>query len=509
MSDDADATTETDSRAAYDAIEKRAARVGTLETIDNLLFWDQQVMMPSGGTPGRSKQRGLVSTLQQEAYTGETGTLLDAVDEAELDEGERAIVREVRREHERRAAVDADLLGEINAVISEANDAWEEARANDAFETFAPHLERLVDLRREQAHQIDADREPFQAILGEYEPYLDVELVEEILDDLKAELVPLIEDIRESDVDLGGPFVDRGPYDTDDQMALSKDALTFVGCDWAHGRLDTAPHPFSFGNTHDMRITTRFDEASPVSGLMSSLHEFGHATYEWGLDEAAFPNPLGQSRSHGIHESQSRFWENHVGRTEAFWEAFLPTAAEQFPALEGLSAREAYEAANQVDETNLIRVAADEVTYHLHIAVRFEIERDLVNGDIDVADVPEVWDDKYEEYLGIRPDSDSEGCLQDIHWSIGRIGSFQGYTLGTVLAAQLERALEADLGESVESLVADGRYDDLLAWMEANVHEHGKRYPTDELVEVATGEPLTADDFLDYVDEKYTDLYDL
>ena len=511
MADDprADDSASDDPRAAYEAVEERAERAGTLDTIDNVLFWDQQVMMPAGGTPGRSRQRGLVSTLQHEAYTGdELAAHLDAVADADLDGGEEAVVREVRREHDRRAAVDGSLLEEVNAVASEANDAWAEARENDEFETFAPYLERLVALRRRQAEQIDPDREPFEVILGEYEPYLDVDLVESVLNDLKGDLVPLIDEIRESDVDLGGAFEARGPYDVGAQMALSEAALSFVGIDWDHGRLDTSPHPFSFGNTHDMRITTRFGEDSPVGGLSSSLHEFGHATYEWGLDDEAFPNPLGQSRSHGIHESQSRFWENHVGRTEAFWEAFLPTVVDHFPQLDDLSAREAYEAANRVDESNPIRVAADEVTYHMHIAVRFEVERALVDGDLDVEDVPAVWNEKYEEYLGIRPETDAEGCLQDIHWSIGRIGSFQGYTLGTVLSAQLERALEADLGESVEDLVAAGRFDDLRTWMEENVHRHGKRYPTDELVEVATGEPLTAEYFLDYVADKYADLYD-
>ncbi|MFW5911293.1 MAG: carboxypeptidase M32 [Halolamina sp.] len=500
----------TGAAAAYERLAERAERAGGLETIDNLLFWDQQVMMPPGGTPGRSMQRGLVSTLQHEAYVGDdVASWLDAVDGAELDADQSAVVREVRREHERRAAVPQSLEERRSEVVSEANEAWEDARENDDFETFAPYLSELLELTREKAAAIDPDREPFAVILGEYEPYLDVGTVESVFDDLRRELVPLLAEIRASDVDPGGAFAAAAPYDVDAQMALSEAALSFVGCDWDRARLDTATHPFSFGNRHDMRITTRFDESSPVTGLMSSLHEYGHASYEHGLDPDRFPGPLGQSRSHGIHESQSRFWENHVGRTETFWRAFLPTVRDQFPALEDVTPEAAYGAANQVNESNLIRVDADEVSYHLHVLIRFEIERDLLNGDLAVEDVPAVWNDKYEEYLGIRPAGDSDGCLQDIHWSIGRIGSFQGYTLGTMFAAQLTDAMAEELGEDIESLIADRRFDDMRAWMGEQVHRHGKRYPTDELVEVATGEPLTAAYYLDYAIEKYEALYDL
>jgi carboxypeptidase Taq len=495
---------------AYERLRERAEEVGTLETIDNLLFWDQQVMMPEGGTPGRSIQRGLVSSLRHDMVAGgEVGEWLEELDGANLDGDRRAVVREMRREYERNAPVDRDLVEELNGVISEANDAWEAAKAEDEFGTFAPYLERLVGLKREYANQIDPDREPFAVLFGEYEPYVGVDTAERVLDRLRVRRVPLIESIRACDVELGGAFVEHGPYDEERQMALSEDALSFVGCDWDRARLDTSPHPFSYGNRYDMRITTRFHDHSPVDGLMSSLHEYGHASYEHGLDSDRFPGPLGQSRSHSIHESQSRFWENHVGRSEAFWEEFLPLVRKRFPRLSEMTPREAYEAANRVYEDNLTRVEADEVTYHLHIVLRFEIERALVNGRIEVADVPGIWNEKMAEYLGVRPDTAAEGCLQDIHWSIGRIGTFQGYTLGTVFSAQLQRAMEDDLGESLQSLVRARRFDEIRTWMGENVHRHGKRYPTDELAEVATGEPLTADYFLDRIDAKYADLYDL
>lgn len=496
--------------SAYSRLSERAERVGGLETIDNLLFWDQQVMMPSGGTPGRSMQRGLISSLQHEALVGDDiSRWLNEVDESELSEDQQAVVREVHREHERKAAVDRSLIEETNAVISEANEAWEEAKAEDEFDIFAPCLEELVELKREYAHQIDPEAEPFAVILEEYEPHVGIDTAESILTELRERLVSLIEKIRASDVTLDDAFSEYGPFEQDRQLELSKDILSFVGCDWNHARLDTSPHPFSYGNRYDMRITTRFHEHSPITGLMSSLHEYGHATYEQGLPEDGFPGPLGQSRSHSIHESQSRFWENHVGRSQAFWDACLPIVQKHFPQLSELTPEEAYRAANQVYEDNLTRVEADEVTYHLHIVVRFEIERDLLNGDLDVEDVPKVWNDKYEEYLGIRPDTDAEGCLQDIHWSIGRIGTFQGYTLGTVFSAQLQAAMEEEMDATLDELIADARYTDMRDWLENAVHRHGKRYRTDELAAVATGEPLTAEYFLDRIESKYGRLYDL
>jgi carboxypeptidase Taq len=485
---------------------ERSKKLNNLTTIDNLLFWDARVMMPAGGTPARSAQRGLLSSLRHDLLTEDVDEWLGAIDEAELSGEQRAVVREVRREHERVARVDPDLFEELSSVTSAANDAWETAREESDFETFAPHLERIVELKREYAAQVDPDREPFAVLFEEYEPYLGVDTAERVLNRLREHLVALLEDVRASDVDPGGAFEES--FDSDRQMELSRDVLSFVDCDWDRARLDQSTHPFSYGNRYDMRITTRFDEATPVDGLTSTLHEFGHAHYSHGLDEENFLTPLGQARSHSIHESQSRFWENHVGRSEAFWEAFLPVLQKHFPGTSTVTPREAYEAANQIAEDNFVRVEADEVTYHLHIALRFEIERALVNGDIEVEEVPEVWDDKMETYLGIRPPDDARGCLQDIHWSIGRVGTFQNYTLGTVFSAQLQHALEADLGP-LDELVRQKRFDEVQSWLTDSVHRHGQRYTTDDLVAEATGEPFTADYFIDYVDEKYGDLYDL
>ncbi|MFB6219541.1 MAG: carboxypeptidase M32, partial [Halobacteriaceae archaeon] len=290
-----------------------------------------------------------------------------------------------------------------------------------------------------------------------------------------------------------------------DQRALSEAGLEAVGYDFERGRLDTAPHPFTSGTQFDARVTTRFKEGDPLDALTATIHEFGHATYQLGLPTEEYGTPLGEARDLVVHESQSRFWENHVGRTKAFWDGFYPTFEEHLGT--DLDAGTVYQAANRIYPENRIRVEADELTYHLHIVLRFEIERALISGDLDVREIPQVWNDKMEEYLGVRPETDAEGCLQDIHWSHGNFGYFPTYSLGSVLAAQIDAAVREDL--DVDGLVREGEFDPIHDWLGKQIHRHGCRYTTPELVEEATGEAYTADYFLDYAEEKFTDLYGL
>jgi len=509
-----DAETDDSEQTPYERVEHRIGRILDVEKTEFLLFWDTDVMMPPDGEPARSSQQSTLNAIRHELladpWLGET---LDAVDESALTDEEAAVVREVRREHEVAARVPDELNEELGRATGEAFGAWKRARADDDFEAFVPHLRRHVDLRREWGREAapDDDADPYhalweQAVGYHSQAYVPYETVDRVFDRLREELVPLIDAVRESDVEPGaGVF--EGTFDADAQMALSRAALDAVGFPWEHGRLDLATHPFSSGTTFDTRVTTRFDESDPVDGLAATLHEFGHSDYTLGLREDAFGTPLGEARSHGVHESQSRFWENHVGRSEAFWEFFLPTMREQFPQVEA-SPAEAYAAANAVDPGNYIRVEADELTYHMHIVLRFEIERALVNGDIEVREVPALWNEKSEAYLGLTPPTDTLGCLQDIHWSLGRIGTFQNYSIGSVLAAQLEGAMEADLGP-IDEHVRAGEFDPVHDWLEENVQSHGSRYRTDELVRQATGESFTADYFLDYLTGKMEALYDL
>ncbi|MEF8774117.1 MAG: carboxypeptidase M32 [Halobacteriales archaeon] len=493
---------------AYDDLLDRYARITYVGDAAGLLHWDQQVMMPDGGNPARSKQTAALSAIRHDLLTDdEVGDLLDDAESADLDDDQQAVVREIRYEHERNAKVPEDLVEEIAETSAAAQQTWQDAKADADFEAFAPTLETIRELHVERAEHIDPDRSPYEVMHEDSERDVPLAKVEEIFDQLRSELVPLIEDIRENGDDLPSPFHDHAPYDEDDQMALSEAAVDLLGYDRDRGRLDTSPHPFTSGTQFDARITTRFQPDDPIDALTATVHEFGHATYMLGLPDDHYGSPLGQSRSSGVHESQSRFWENHVGRTRPFWELFLPTMKEQFPELKGVSVEDAYRAVNRIYPDNTIRVEADELTYHFHVILRHEIGRQFVEGDLDVEEIPGVWNDKMGEYLGVRPDDAAEGALQDIHWT-GGFAAFQGYTIGSVLAAQLDAALRREV-DDVDGKIREGNFGPLREWMTENVHRHGKRYPADELIEVATGEPLTADYFVDYAREKFERLYGL
>ncbi len=486
----------------YDRLTSRVKRLRNLGAAGEVLSWDQQTKMPPGGAPARSQQLAAISAVEHDLFTApETGDLLAAAD-AESDD-ERALLREVGREYDRRADVPTALVERTTARASEAMEAWRGAREADDFEQFAPHLRDLVELKREYAAHVDPDRDPYEVLFEEFEPCLPLERAETILTDVRDAIVPLVDEVRASDVDPSNPF--EGTYGEDDLESLVRDVLDLLDYPWDRGRLDTAPHPFSTGTVYDARITTRFDEADPVKSVFPTVHEFGHACYTLGLPEADYGTPLGEARDLSVHESQSRLWENHVGRSRPFLARLRPLLEEHLGVAPEVDAL--YGWANRVDPDNRIRVEADELTYHLHIVLRYEIERDLVRGDLDVAEVPAVWNDKMAEYLGVRPESDAEGCLQDIHWSYGNFGYFPTYSLGSAMAAQVYEAASADV--DVADRAREGEFGPLRAWLREHVHRHGKRLETGELVREATGARFTADAFTDYVTAKYGALYDL
>ena len=487
----------------YDAFLSHVQQLTYVGDAAGILDWDQQVMMPDAATPARAKQKSALSSLRHDLLTDDDlADYLDALEGRDLDAEQEAVVREVRRQHDRAVRVPEELVQQISEASSNALPVWEQAKGEDDFSQFEDALEELVELKREYAAAIDPDRDPYEVLFEEYEPYLGIDTAERVLERLGEQLPPLIEDVGGSDTTVADPF--DGTYTEENQEALVRDALDLLGYDWEHGRLDTSSHPFTSGTQFDARITTRFSPDDPMDALGSTIHEFGHAAYVLGLPRDDYGTPLGEDRDLTVHESQSRLWENHVGRTEPFWELLAP-AVEQRLGVD-TTPRALYEAANEVYDDNLIRVEADELTYHMHILVRFEIERDLIRRDLDVGEVPEVWNDKYEEYLGVRPDTDAEGCLQDIHWCHGAFGYFPTYTLGSVLAAQLDAAVREDL--PLDARIRNGEFDPLREWLGEHVHRHGCRYTTTELIRTATGEDFTADYFLDYVGEKYRSLYD-
>jgi carboxypeptidase Taq len=499
------ASTASDAPEAYEQLLERQQRLTNLSNAAMHLGWDQQVMMPEGGAPARSEQMSALSATRHELLVAdEVGEWLDSVADADLSAEQAANVRELRRAHEREVTVPSGLTEQITQTGAENQQIWQEAKAEDEFETFAPRLEKLRDLQRERAEHLDPGTDPYEVMYEDSNPYISLDRMTEIFETLRAEIPPLVEEIRESGTDLADPW--EGSYPEEDQRALCEAVLDFLGYDRSRGRLDTAPHPFMSGTQFDARVTTRFKESDPVDALTATVHEYGHASYQLGLRQDAYGTALGQPRSAGVHESQSRFWENHLGRTRPFWERFLPTFKQHIDGHDDLTVDQMHEAVNRIDPDNLIRVEADELTYHMHIILRCEIDRAFVAGDLSAEELPQVWNEKMDEYLGVTPETDSEGCLQDIHWTQG-FAPFQGYTIGSVLAAQLNAAIRADL--DVDSLVRNGEFEPIRTWMGEHVHRHGQRYETPELIEQATGEPLTAEYFVDYVREKFTRLYDL
>ncbi|AEN04655.1 carboxypeptidase M32 [Halolamina sp.] len=498
-----------DAPDAYRDLIGQYRQISYLNDGSGVLGWDQQVMMPTGGTPARAKQLSALSAVTHDLLTAdEFEAALQAAEDAvdDLDQGQRAAVREIRRSYDRTANVPGELVQDLSETTTQSQQIWQDAKAADDFEQFAPRLETLKELSNRRATHISPDQPTYEVLYEDSEPYLPLERTEEIFDRLKDELVPLIDEITEHGDELASPFA-GGDYPEENQEALSEAALDRIGYDRDHGRLDASAHPFTSGNQFDARVTTRYKPNDPIDALTATIHEYGHASYMLGLPREKYGTPLGASLSSGVHESQSRFWENHVGRTEPFWEFFLPTVKEHLDGLDDVTVQEAYEAVNRIYPNNLIRVEADELTYHLHIILRCEIDRAYVEGDLDVEDIPDRWNQTMEEYLGVTPDTDAEGCLQDIHWT-SRFAGFQGYTIGSVLAAQLDAAMRTDVSD-VDGKIRNGNFQPMRDWMNENVHAHGQTYPTDELAEEATGEPLTADYFLDYVNEKFTDLYGL
>jgi len=498
---------------SYETIVEHANRLHNIEQVDHILRWDSDVMMPPDGAAARSDQRASLSKTMYDLRTSDKlGKVLDTIDESGLSEEQQAIVREIRREHEIASSVPKELNERIADVTADAHEAWKEAKEADDWSIFAPTFEQHIKLRKEWAEYVDPDNNPYEVLwknkLGyTSQPYIDLSTVNQVFSQLSKTLPPLIEDVRDSDAEIAtDAFNSRGPYDPADQKSTFEDILDLVGIDWSRARFDTAPHPFSYGNAYDVRLTTRFDKNDPTSGLTATMHEFGHTTYHHGLPQEHYGTPLARARGLTIHGSQSGIWENHIGRSEAFWDFILPVFYEYFPQLEDISSGKAYEAVNQVNESNVIRTSADELTYNMHVIVRTEIEQALIADEMDVEEVPQVWEQKYEEYLGVSPSTDSDGPLQDPHWS-GSIPGFINYTLGHhVLAAQVRNAAEKEL--DFDNLVRKGKFRPIRAWMTENIYKHGQRYKSQELIRQATGEEITAEHFLDYIEKKYRSLYD-
>jgi carboxypeptidase Taq len=497
----------------YDELLSTWRKGVVLGSVQSQLGWDEQTYLPPGGAANRADQMSLLAGIAHQQLTsprlGELISALEANHKSGSDEVQQANVREARRRYDRLTKLPTRLVEELTRVTSLAQQNWVEARKKSNFQMFQPWLEKIVALKREEAAALGGrNGTTYDVLLDDFEPGAKSVDVAKIFAALRAALVPLVKAIAGSSKRPNGSILTRH-YPKAAQAELAKSAAAAVGFDFTEGRLDESPHPFCSGmGPGDCRLTTRYDEHHFPGAFFGVLHEAGHGLYEQGLDKHAFGTPCGDAASLGIHESQSRMWENFVGRSRAFWQFFYPQAQGRFPeSLKSVSQDEFYAAVNDV-EPSFIRVEADEVTYNLHIMIRFELEQQLITGKLKPADVPAAWNAEYKRSLGITPPDDAQGCLQDIHWSGGMLGYFPTYALGNMYAAQLYTTARKSLGD-LDAQLAKGEFLPLREWLREHVHRLGRQYLPGQLIERITGKPLSHQPLVDHLKAKFEPLYGL
>lgn len=478
-----------------------------------LADWDQKVMAPKKGRNVFAKAAGSLKTeVFKLSVSEEMGSLLETLSEQEnesvLDVVTKAKVREYKTFYQKSKSIPADLFQEYAIITGQANDVWEEARDGNDFAKFLPYLEKIVEYKRKFAEIYGYENHPYDALLDEFEPGLTVEILDPLFAKLRESSVNLLNRIQQ----LGKPTrheIFEQSFPIDKQKEFNRLILPLIGFDLEAGRLDETVHPFAQSvNIGDVRLTTRYLENNVRSALFGTIHEAGHGIYEQQINPEFEESVLQSGTSFGIHESQSRFLENMVGRSKEFWTYFYPRLQEHFPAqLANVSLDEFYRAVNSVSPS-FIRVEADELTYNLHIMLRYEIEKGLIAGEIEAKDLPEIWNQKMQDYLGITPSTDTVGVLQDVHWSFGGIGYFPSYSLGNLYAAQILRTIEKDLPE-FKSHIENGRFDVIQGWLKEKIHQYGKLYTPNELIVRVTGEELNADYLVEYLEKKYSEVYGL
>lgn len=479
------------------------------------LGWDQEVMMPPAAAPLRSEQLSVLAGLVHERRTSpRIGELLAACEadvELTADDEAAANLRAIRHDYQRATRLPGDLVRSWAETTALSMHAWRDARERDDFAAFAPWLERIVRLSRERADCLSVDGgDRYDALLEEFEPGMRAATLDTVFAELRAGLAPMIAAIAASDR-APDTSVLRTPLPVDRQVAFNRSVLERMGFDFGGGRLDVSTHPFcESAGPGDTRLTTRYTEEEFAGALNASMHEAGHGLYEQGLPKATrFGQPLAEACSLGIHESQSRMWENLVGRSRPFWEWALPSmqASVGAAAISALDVETVFRAMNTV-EPNLIRIESDEATYNLHIMLRFDLERALLSGDLSVADLPGAWNERVRADLGLEVPDDRRGCLQDIHWSMGAIGYFPTYTLGNLYAAQLWETIREAIPD-LDARMRRGDFAALLEWLRENVHRHGRRYPAPALCERITGRPLSHEPLLSNLRTKLAPIYGL
>lgn len=493
----------------YDKYTQVLSEIADIGHATALLHWDLETYMPQKGHARRAQQIGTLSKLAHIKMTDpELKKLVDdLLENLPSDPKQASNIRHTAKDLKRKTLFDSSFVEEMSRVTSEAFFHWQKAKKENDFELYAPYLQKVIELKRKEAAIVGFKEHPYDALCDEYEPDCTVKEIDALFEGVKRDLKPLLNAIKAK------PQVEDGfmnqYFNHDKQWGFGIEILEDIGYDFEGGRQDLSSHPFTINfSSTDVRVTTRVSEETFNEMLWSCIHEGGHALYEQGLPDSEYGLPAGQAVSLGIHESQSRLWENNVGRSLPFWEWKFARLKEIFPSqFEGISAFDFFKAMNKV-EPSLIRVNADELTYHFHILIRYELEKAMMQESLNAADLPAAWNAKYKEYLGIDVPNDSEGVLQDIHWSHGSIGYFPTYSIGSFYAAQFHAAAEKEIG-TLEPNNAKTYLKNLLQWLRENIHQYGKQYSSLELSERITGEPLNSNYFMEYANKKYGMIYGL
>lgn len=496
------------SQELYTAYQDMTQKAADLQFAAAVLGWDQEVYMPSKGFTHRGRQLATLATQAHELLTNDNyGNLLQQLAAAtDLTDVQQNNVRLSFEDYEKNKKLPPSFIEAITMQTSASYNAWLQARNENNYEVYALQLAKMIDLKKQQAQYYGYKAHPYDALLDEYEKGATVAMLDPVFAKVKEQLPPLLDKIKNT-TQVNNDFLHRH-FPKQEQWDFSIDVLKKMGYDFSAGRQDYAEHPFTTSFTpEDVRITTRVDEDNFASLLWSSIHEGGHALYEQGLPVSQYGMPLGAAASLGIHESQSRLWENCVGRGYAFWEFFYPHLQQYFSQqLGGVALKDFYKGINQV-KPSLVRTEADEITYHFHVLIRYEIEKALIEGSLQTKDIPVTWNDLYYKYLGIRPDTDKAGVLQDVHWSHGMFGYFPTYSLGSFYAAQFFEQAGKDI-PGLTAQLQSGDLAPLLQWLRGHIHEYGRRYTSEELCKKITGKGLDFASFMQYAEKKYSEVYE-
>jgi carboxypeptidase Taq len=497
---------------AYEQLVASIREISTLDSIGSLMSWDEHTYMPADGTAHRGNQQALIARMSHEQFTSpKIDELLKTIEGSDLvkdpESDEAANTRELRRSYDRARKLPTSLVEEMSRTAVHAQAAWIEAKKGSDFSKFEPWLDKTISLKQREADCIGFKSNPYDALLDAYEPGETAEGIQQVFAPLRKRLVDLIGRIVGSSKKAPVELLER-KYPSAIQEKLSREAAAAIGFDFQSGRLDVTVHPFCQNiGPGDTRITTRYDENFFGDAFFSVLHETGHALYEQGLPkEEHFGLPIAEAISLGIHESQSRMWENLVGRSRSFWKHFFRKTKTAFGEVMSDIDEDRWMFAINDVRPSLIRTESDETTYNLHVMLRFELEQAMLMGQIKAHDLPGIWNERMKSYLGVAPPDDARGCLQDVHWSMGAIGYFPTYSLGNLYAAQFFEQARKDLGD-LDAMFARGEFKPLLGWLREKIHRHGKRYTARQLVKRVTGDDLSAEPLLRHLERNAKEYY--